>query len=133
MASEYGPYIDEVILVSASYYNVSKLEASLYVYDLKFQGKPTRYIVYPTITYNYTRQGYDPPSDRLVMATLSIATRMVDGIIIWHKIDGPIVQDYLRNRENPNYFHKLHMIEQKQIAHEKSKGHAPTVYTSLID
>jgi len=133
VASEYGPYIDEVILVSASYYNVSKLEASLYVYDLKFQGKPTRYIVYPTITYNYTRQGYDPPSDRLVMATLSIATRMVDGIIIWHKIDGPIVQDYLRNRENPNYFHTLHMIEQKQIAHEKSKGHAPTVYTSLID
>jgi hypothetical protein len=121
VASEYGPYIDAVILVSASYYNVSNLEASLYMYDLTFQGKPTRYIVYPTITYNYTRQGYDPPSDRLVMATLSIATRMVDGIIIWHKIDGPIVQDYLRNRENPKYFHSLHMMEQQQIAYEKSK------------
>jgi hypothetical protein len=46
-----------------------------------FPGKPIQYIVYPTITYNYTRQGYDPPSDRLVMATLSIATRLVDGII----------------------------------------------------
>ncbi len=122
VASEYRQYVDGVILVSASYYNVSNLEASLHVYDLIFQGKPTRYIVYPTITYNYTRQGYDPPSDRLVMATLSIATRMVDGIIIWHKIDGHIVQDYLSNLENQNYFNNLHMMEQQQIAHEKSQG-----------
>ena len=121
VASEYGQYIDAVILVSASYYNVSNLETSLYVYDLIFQDKPTRYIVYPTITYNYTRQGYDPPSDRLVMATLSIATRMVDGIIIWHKIDGHLVQDYLHNIDNPNYFHELQMMEEKQIAHEKSQ------------
>ncbi len=54
------------------------------------------------------------------MATLSIATRLVDGIILWHKIDGHIVQDYLNYRENPNYLHALHVMEQLQIADEKN-------------
>jgi hypothetical protein len=119
VANEYGKYIDTLVFVSASYYNVSKLETNLSQFKEMFQGKPSRYIVYPTITYNYTRQGYDPPSDRLVMATLSIATRLVDGIILWHKIDGPIVQDYLHHRENPNYLHAIHVMEQLQIADEK--------------
>ncbi|HEU0143833.1 MAG TPA: hypothetical protein VFQ47_03520 [Nitrososphaera sp.] len=120
VATEYGDYIDTIILVSASYYNVSRLETNLLQFKELFPGKPTRYIVYPTITYNYTRQGYDPPSDRLVMATLSIATRLVDGIILWHKIDGHIVQDYLNYRENPNYLRALHVMEQLQIADEKN-------------
>jgi hypothetical protein len=119
VANEYGEYIDTIILVSASYYNVSRLETNLLQFKELFPGKPTRYIVYPTITYNYTRQGYDPPSDRLVMATLSIATRSVDGIILWHKIDGHIVQDYLDYRENPNYLRALYVMEQLQIADEK--------------
>jgi hypothetical protein len=120
VANEYGKFIDTIVLVSASYYNVSKLERNLLEFKEMFPGKPTRYIVYPTITYNYTRQGYDPPSDRLVMATLSIATRMVDGIIMWHKIDGHIVQDYLHYRENPNYLRALQVMEQQQIADEKN-------------
>jgi hypothetical protein len=120
LANEYGQYIDTVILVSASYYNVSRLETDLLQFKEMFQGKPSRYIVYPTITYNYTRQGYDPPSDRLVMATLSIATRSVDGIILWHKIDGPMVQDYLRHREDPEYLDAIHVMEQLQIADEEN-------------
>jgi hypothetical protein len=120
VATEYAKYIDTIILVSASYYNVSRLETNLLQFKELFPGKPTRYIVYPTITYNYTRQDYDPPSDRLVMATLSIATRSVDGIIIWHKIDGHIVQDYLHYRENPNYLYALYVMEQLQIADEKN-------------
>jgi hypothetical protein len=120
LASEYGQYIDAVILVSASYYNVSRLETDLLQFKEMFQGKPSRYIVYPTITYNYTRQGYDPPSDRLVMATLSIATRSVDGIILWHKIDGHIVQDYLRHREVPEYLDAIYVMEQLQIADEEN-------------
>src|ERR687892_596653 len=120
VASEYGRYIDTLVLVSASYYNVSRLETNLLQFKEMFQGKPSRYIVYPTITYNYTRQGYDPPSDRLVMATLSIATRSVDGIILWHKIDGHLVQDYLDYRENPNYLRALYVMEQLQIADEKN-------------
>ena len=120
VATEYGEYIDTIILVSASYYNVSRLETNLMQFKELFPGKPTRYIVYPTITYNYTRQGYDPPSDRLVMASLSIATRSVDGIILWHKIDGHLVQDYLDYRENPNYLRALYVMEQLQIADEKN-------------
>ena len=120
VATEYGEYIDTIILVSASYYNISRLETNLMQFKELFPGKPTRYIVYPTITYNYTRQGYDPPSDRLVMATLSIATRSVDGIILWHKIDGHLVQDYLDYRENPNYLRALYVMEQLQIADEKN-------------
>jgi hypothetical protein len=120
VANEYGQYIDTIILVSASYYNVSRLETNLLQFKEMFQGKPSRYIVYPTITYNYTRQGFDPPSDRLVMATLSIATRSVDGIILWHKIDGHIVQDYLRHRANQDYLHAIYVMEQLQIADEEN-------------
>jgi hypothetical protein len=120
IASEYGKFIDTLVLVSASYYNVSKLERSLSEFKQMFPGKPTRYIVYPTITYNYTRQGYDPPSDRLVMATLSIATRLVDGIIIWHKIDSPVVQDYLNYKENRGYLDAIYVMEQLQIVDEKN-------------
>jgi hypothetical protein len=121
LVNEYGQYIDTVILVSASYYNVSSLETNLSQFKEMFQGKQNRYIVYPTITYNYSRQGADPPSDRLVMATLSIATRSVDGIILWHQIDGHIVQDYLRHRKNPSYLHALYVMEQLQIADEEYK------------
>jgi hypothetical protein len=120
VANEYGKYIDTLVWVSASYYNVSTLETSLSMFKEMFPGKPTRYIVYPTITYNYSRQGFDPPSDRLVMATLSIATRSVDGIILWHKIDGHLVRDYLNNRENPNYLHAIYVMEQLQIADEEN-------------
>jgi hypothetical protein len=120
VANEYGKYIDTVVWVSASYYNVSRLETNLSLFKEMFPGKPTRYIVYPTITYNYSRQGFDPPSDRLVMATLSIATRSVDGIILWHKINGPLVRDYLNYRENPNYLHAIYVMEQLQIADEEN-------------
>jgi hypothetical protein len=120
VANEYGKYIDTLVWVSASYYNVSTLETNLSMFKEMFPGKPTRYIVYPTITYNYSRQDYDPPSDRLVMATLSIATRSVDGIILWHKIDGHLVRDYLNHRENPNYLHAISVMEQLQIADERN-------------
>ncbi|HEX2106936.1 MAG TPA: hypothetical protein VHF28_04315 [Nitrososphaera sp.] len=119
LVNEYGQYIDTVILVSASYYNVSSLETNLSRFKQMFEGKQTRYIVYPTITYNYSRQGADPPSDRLVMATLSIATRSVDGIILWHQIDGPVVQDYLRHRKDPSYLHAIYVMEQLQKADEE--------------
>ena len=120
VANEYGKFIDTVVLVSASYYNVSKLERNLSEFKQMFPDKPTRYIVYPTITYNYSRQGYDPPSDRLVMATLSIATRLVDGIIIWHKIDSHVIQDYLNYREKASYLDAIYVMEQLQIAEEKN-------------
>jgi len=117
--NEFGKFVDSLILVSASYYNVSNLERNILSFKEIFPDKPTRYIVYPTITYNYTKQGYEPPSDRLVMATLSVATRLTDGIIIWHKIDSPIVQDYLKFRDNIKYLDAIHVMETLQISGEK--------------
>jgi hypothetical protein len=55
-----------------------------------------------------------------VMATLSITTRLADGIIIWHKIDGHVVQDYLNYRENAEYLDAIYAMEQLQIAEEKN-------------
>ncbi len=126
LANEYGRFIDTVVLVSASYYNVSQLERNLLEFKAMFPGKPALYIVYPTITYNYTRQGYNPPSDRLVMATLSIATRLVEGIIIWHKIDNPVVQDYLNYKQNRSYLDAINIMEHLQIADEKDRIIQPT-------
>ena len=132
VANEYGKYIDTLVWVSASYYNVSILERNLSTFKEMFPGKPTRYIVYPTITYNYSRQGYDPPSDRLVMATLSIATRSVDGVILWHKIDGHLVRDYLNYRENPNYLHAISVMEQLQIADERNTLLQPVEMQKIV-
>jgi hypothetical protein len=126
VANEYSKFIDTVVLVSASYYNVSQLERNLSEFKAMFPGKHAMYIVYPTTTYNYTRQGYDPPSERLVMATLSIATRLVEGIIIWHKIDSPVVQDYLNYKQNRSYIDAINIMEQLQIADEKDKLVQPT-------
>jgi hypothetical protein len=122
VVNEYGRYANSIILVSASYYNVSKLEHKLSDFKEKFNNKPIEYIVYPTITYNYTRQGYAPPSDRLVMATLSIATRMADGIIFWHKIDSHVIQDYIYHRNDPNYIQAIYVMEQLQIANEQAQS-----------
>jgi hypothetical protein len=119
VVKEYGKFAETIILVSANYYDISNLEDNLSEFKSTFKNKSFYYIVYPTITYNYTRQGYDPPSDRLVMSTLSIATRMADGIIIWHKIDSHIVQDYLSHRKDPEYLQAIHVIEQLQIADKK--------------
>jgi hypothetical protein len=131
VAGEYGKFIDTIVLVSASYYNVSKLERNLSEFKQMFPGKSTRYIVYPTITYNYTRQGHDPPSDRLVIATLSIATRLVDGIIIWHKIDSHVVQDYLKYRENRSYLDAIYVMEQLQIAYKRNTLVKIVVYVGI--
>jgi hypothetical protein len=133
VADEYAKYIDTLVWVSASYYNVSRLETNLSMFKEMFPGKPTRYIVYPTITYNYSRQGYDPPSDRLVMATLSIATRSVDGIILWHKIDGHLARDYLNYRENPDYLHAISIMEQLQIADERNTLVQPVDKQKIIE
>ena len=53
------------------------------------------------------------------MATLSIASRSADGIIMWTKIDSPVVQDYLSNHDNPKYMSKISTMEELQIRDEK--------------
>src|SRR5919109_2137827 len=116
--SEYSRFTDGIILASACYYNVTNLEKDLLTFARMFDNKPIRYIVYPTTTYNYTRHNYNPPSDQLVMATLSIATKVADGILIWRELDSHVVEDYLSNHDDREYLSKISMIEKLQIKDE---------------
>jgi hypothetical protein len=113
-------HVDGIIAVSGCYYNVSALEPQLHIFGELFDDKPIKYIVYPTITHNYSRQQYSPPSDQLVISTLSIASRMVDGILIWHKIDSPVIQEYLKNIDNNEaYLSKMNRMKEIQIKEER--------------
>jgi len=117
--NEFLNYVDGIIAVSGCYYNVSALEPQLHLFGELFDNKPIKYVVYPTITHNYTRQYYSPPSDRLVISTLSIASRTVDGILIWHKIDNPVIQEYLKNIDNNKaYISKMNRVKGIQIEEE---------------
>jgi hypothetical protein len=116
--SEYSRFIDGVILASACYYNITNLEKNLLTFARIFDNEPIRYVVYPTITYNYSRYNYNPPSDRLVMATLSIATKVADGILMWREIDSHVVEDYLSNHDDQKYLSKISKVEKLQIRDE---------------
>ena len=121
--NEYLNYVDGIIAVSGCYYNVSALEPQLHLFGEFFDNKPMKYIVYPTITHNYTKQQYSPPSDRLVTSTLSIASQLVDGIIVWHKIDSPVIQEYLKNIDNNRaYLSKMNRMKEIQIEDELAAG-----------
>src|SRR5215217_6282279 len=109
---------DGVILATTCYYNITNLEKDLLTFARIFDNEPIRYVVYPTITYNYSRLNYNPPSDRLLMATLSIVTKVADGILIWRDIDSHVVEDYLSNHDDQKYLSKISKIEKLQIRDE---------------
>ena len=84
-----------------------------------------KYIVYPTITHNYSRQYYSPPSDRLVISTITIASRNTDGVILWHDIDNPVIQEYMKYiGSNKAYISKMNRMEEIQIEDELTAGGA---------
>jgi hypothetical protein len=131
--SEYNKFIDGVIMASACYYNITNLETNLLAFSEMFDNKPIRYVVYPTITYNYSRYNYSPPSEQLIMATLSIASKNADGIIMWTKIDGRTVLEYLSNHDDPKYLSKISAMEKAQIRDEKIWKQAnPTLASSAL-
>jgi hypothetical protein len=118
VVAKYSRFIDGVILASACYYNITNLKKDLLTFAGMFDNEPIKYVVYPTTTYNYTRHNYNPPSDRLVMATLSIATKVADGILIWRKTDSQVVEDYLSHYNDRDYLSNISMIEKLQIRDE---------------
>ena len=123
VVNEFLNYVDGIVAVSGCYYNVSALEPQLHLFGELFGNKPIKYVVYPTITHNYTRQYYSPPSDRLVISTLSIASRTADGILVWHKIDSPVIQEYLKNIDNNKaYISKMNRMKEIQIGEEVAGG-----------
>jgi len=50
---------------------------------------------------------------------------------LWHKIDGPIVQDYLHHRQNPDYLKALYVMEQLQMADEENVIASPIKKTNI--
>ena len=117
VVKKYDNFIDGLIVASGCYYNVSTLERQLHIFSEIFK-KPIRYIVYPTITYNYSKLDYNPPSDRLIMATLSIASNSSDGLIIWRDLDNPVIQEHMNNRHDKQYLSDISNSKEKQISDE---------------
>ena len=116
--NKYNDFTDGLIVASGCYYNVSTLTKEFTIFREIFE-RPIKYVVYPTITYNYSRQGYNPPTDRLVQATLSIASNYADGLIIWRDIDKPVIQEYLDNQNNKEYLGKISKTRELQVNEEK--------------
>jgi hypothetical protein len=117
VVKKYDNFIDGLIVASGCYYNVSTLERQLHIFSEIFK-KPIRYIVYPTITYNYSKLDYSPPSDRLIMATLSIASNSSDGLIIWRDLDNLVIQEHMNNRHDKQYLSDISNSKEKQISDE---------------
>lgn len=115
----YSDFIDGLLLVSGCYYDVTALEEQIHVFDEIFDNKPSRYIVYPTITHNYSRYNYNPPSDSQVASTLSIAYDMTDGLIVWHDVDNPVIREFLGNMNNSAYLSTIQEFEEVQIEQDK--------------
>jgi hypothetical protein len=117
VVKKYDNFIDGLIVASGCYYNVSTLERQLHIFSEIFK-KPISYIVYPTITYNYSKLDYNPPSDRLIMATLSIASNASDGLIVWRDLDNPVIQEHMNNRHDKQYLSDISNSKERQISDE---------------
>jgi hypothetical protein len=118
VANKYNDFTDGFIVASGCYYNVSTLKKEFTIFKEIFE-KPIKYVVYPTITYNYSRQGYSPPTDQLIQATLSIASNSADGLIIFRDTDKSVIQEYLANQDNKEYLGKISKMKELQINDEK--------------
>jgi hypothetical protein len=111
---------DGIILASTDYYNVTELAHNLNVFSKVFNNKPIRYVVYTARTSTYINQNYSPPSDRLILSTLSIANKsgVVKGIIVWRNTNSPVIRDYLSNMNDTGYLSVVSMMERLQIKDE---------------
>ena len=117
IVKKYNNFIDGLVVASGCYYNVSMLERQLDMFSEIFK-KPMRYMIYPSITYNYSRLDYSPPADRLIMATLSIASTSSHGLIVWRDLDNPVIQEYMKYRYDKQYLLNISNSKHAQIKEE---------------
>jgi PDZ domain len=113
---------DGIVLAITNYYNVTDLDHNLKVFSKVFNNKPIRYVVYTDRTSNYIDSS--PPSDRLVLSTLSIAngSGVVKDVIIWRNTNSPVIRDYLSNTNNTEYMSFVSMMEKLQLKDENSSN-----------
>jgi len=133
VSTKYDNFIEGLVVASGCYYDISILEKELTLFSQIFE-KPIKYVIYPTVTYNYSKQGYNPPTDSLIQATLSIAYNLsttttsttdaptvVQGLVIWHDIDNPVIHDYITNKDNKQYLSEISNAKKLQIREENQK------------
>src|SRR5919199_596370 len=113
---------DGIVLASTNYYNVTDLDHNLKVFSKVFNNKPIRYVVYTDKTSNYVDSS--PPSDRLVLSTLSIVngSGVVKGVMIWRNTNIPVIHDYLSNTNDTKYMSFVSMMEKLQLKDENSSS-----------
>lgn len=120
---EYYNLTDGVVLASVDFYNITKLEHNLDVFGKVFgnDSKTIRFLIYTAPTSNYISQGYYPPSDRLISATLSTALEsdtVDEGIVIWRNTDSHAITDYLSNQNNSRYLYSVSLMKELQLKDE---------------
>ena len=131
VVKKYKNFIDGLVVASGCYYNVSTLERQLEIFSEIFD-KPMRYVVYPTITHNYSKLDYSPPTDRLIMATLSIASNSSHGLIIWRDADNPIIQEHMENRHDEQYLSDISNSKDVQISDENIETNSKFSFSNKV-
>jgi hypothetical protein len=121
VVKKYNNFVDGLVVASGCYYNVSSLKKELDIFSEIFK-KPIRYMIYPTMTYNYSKQDYSPPTGRLINATLSIASNSSDGLIIWRDLDNPVIQEHMNSRYNKQYLSDISNYKEIQISDEEKES-----------
>src|SRR5215208_6941504 len=122
---QYYNLTDGIVLASVDFYNITKLEHNIDVFGKVFgnDNKTIRYLIYTAPTSNYTSQGYYPPSDRLILATLHTALRansVDEGIVVWRNTDNHAITDYLSNQKNSKYLSLVSLMEELQLKDENN-------------
>ena len=109
-------------MASVNYYNVTDLDQNLKVFSKVFNNKPIRYVVYTDRTSNFIDSS--PPSDRLILSTLSIANEsgVVKGVIVWRNTNSPVIRDYLSNRNDTDYISIISKMQKLQLKDENSSN-----------
>jgi hypothetical protein len=126
-----------IVLASVDFYNITKLEHNLDVFGKVFSNnsKTIRYLIYTAPTSNFLLQGYYPPSDRLILATLSTALESgtVDkGIVIWRNTGNPAIMDYLSNQNNSRYLNSVSLMKDLQLKDENDTEKLTREFTSAL-
>jgi hypothetical protein len=134
---EFYNLTDGIVLASVDFYNITKLEHNLDVFGKVFNNnsKTIRYLIYTAPTSNFLLQGYYPPSDRLILATLSTAleSRTVDkGIVIWRNTGNPAIMDYLSNQNNSRYLDSVSLMKELQLKDENDTEKLTREFTSAL-
>jgi hypothetical protein len=134
---EFYNLTDGIVLASTDFYNITKLEHNLNVFGKVFgnDNKTIRYLIYTAPTSTFISQGYYPPSDRLILATLSAAleSEAVDeGIVIWRNTGNPAISDYLSNQNSSRYLNSVTLMKELQLKDENDTEKLVTDFSSAL-